>query len=98
MSSYAFISAAVFMYLNSYSVMDITYHLSKFAVSAGIIVIASLAARGCSRANNAIYSKFLKTLRNCNKNYNTTTKQELCKYDFDFHFWPVEFKVSTLQG
>ncbi|XP_047353012.1 phosphatidylserine lipase ABHD16A [Vespa velutina] len=97
-SYYAFTSAAVFMYRNSYSVMDIIYNLSKVAASAGIILIASLAARGYSRANNAIYSKFLKTLRNCNTNYNVTTKQELCKYDFEFHLWPVEFVVTTLQG
>ncbi|KAL2742040.1 LOW QUALITY PROTEIN: phosphatidylserine lipase ABHD16A [Vespula maculifrons] len=97
-SSYAFMSAAIFMYLHSYSVMDITYQISKFAASAGIILIASLAARGCSRANNANYSKFLKTLRNCHTNYNITTKQELCKYDFEFCSWPVEFAVTTLQG
>ncbi|KAF7399446.1 hypothetical protein HZH68_008038 [Vespula germanica] len=97
-SSYAFMSAAIFMYLHSYSVMDITYHISKFVASAGIILIASLAARGCSRANNANYSKFLKTLRNCHTNYNITTKQELCKYDFEFCSWPVEFAVTTLQG
>ncbi|KAI4479903.1 hypothetical protein M0804_010642 [Polistes exclamans] len=97
-SPYAFMSAAVVMYLQCYSVMDIAYYLSQVAAGANVILFTSLAARGYSRANNAVYSKFLKALKDYQANSNMTTKQELCKYDFDFRSWPVEFQVSTITG
>ncbi|KAK2575532.1 hypothetical protein KPH14_011252 [Odynerus spinipes] len=95
-SSYAFVLAATYMYHHSYSAMDIVYCLSKVAASAGVILIASLAIRGCSRANNPMYLKFIKKLRDAYVNYNETTKQELCKYDFEFWAWPVDFNIYTL--
>lgn len=95
-SSYAFVIAATFMCYN-YSTMDVIYCLSKVAAGASGILIASLAARGCSRANNPVYLKFIKTLRNAYINYNETTKEELSKYDFEFWAWPVDFNIHTLE-
>ncbi|KAG7189789.1 hypothetical protein KM043_017451 [Ampulex compressa] len=97
-SLYAMPLVATFMYERSYSVIDNVYCLSKLVAGAGAILIASLAARGCSRANNTAYLKFIKTLHEANAHYNSETRQELHKYDFEFWAWPIDFKVSEIEG
>lgn len=86
------------MYQRSYSLTDNVFCLSKLAASAGALLIASLAARGYSRANNPYYVKFIQTLNEAHLQYNERTKQELHKYDFEFWAWPVDFDISEFKG
>ena len=97
-SLYTIPLVAIFFYQRNSSFSDNIYSLSKLVVGAGAIFIASLIARSCSRANNPVYLKFLKTLDDANAHYNTETKQELHKYDFEFWAWPVDFKVPDIVG
>ncbi|XP_011693585.1 PREDICTED: abhydrolase domain-containing protein 16A isoform X2 [Wasmannia auropunctata] len=88
--------AMIAMYHRGYSLTDNASYLSKWAASAGAILVASLAARGYSRVNNPQYVKFVETLNEAHLHYNASAKQELHKYDFEFWAWPVEFNVSKL--
>ncbi|XP_033340542.1 phosphatidylserine lipase ABHD16A [Megalopta genalis] len=97
-SLYTIPLVATFFYQRSNPLIDNVYLLCKFAAGAGIILIASLVARGCSRANNPVYLKFLKTLNDANARYNAETKQELHKYEFEFWAWPVDFKIADVEG
>lgn len=97
-SLYAIPLVATFLYQRGNSLADNICSLSKLAAAAGAILIASLAARGCSRASNPVYLKFLKTLNEADARYSAETKQELQKYDFEFWAWPVDFKVTDVDG
>lgn len=96
-SLYAVPLIATFMYQRSYSLTDNVFYLSKLAAGAGALLVASLAARGYSRVNNPVYTKFVQTLNEAHIQYNDKTKQELHKYDFEFWAWPVEFDLSELK-
>ncbi|XP_053994786.1 phosphatidylserine lipase ABHD16A [Hylaeus volcanicus] len=96
-SLYTIPLVATFFYQQRGSLTDNIYLLSKLAAGAGVILIASLAARGCSRANNPIYLKFLKTLNEANAHYSAETKEELHKYEFEFWAWPVDFKINDVE-
>ncbi|XP_078043346.1 phosphatidylserine lipase ABHD16A [Augochlora pura] len=96
-SLYTIPLVATFFYQRNNSLIDNIYLLCKFAAGAGIILIASLVARGCSRANNPTYLKFLKRLNDANARYNSETKQELQKYEFEFWAWPVDFKIADVE-
>lgn len=85
------------MYQRNYSLTDNVSCLSKLAAGAGALLVASLAARGYSRVNNPVYIKFVQTLNEVHLQYNSKTKQELHKYDFEFWAWPVEFDSSKLK-
>ncbi|XP_012228848.1 phosphatidylserine lipase ABHD16A isoform X2 [Linepithema humile] len=97
-SLYAVPLIATFMYQRSYSLTDNVSCLSKLAAGAGALLVASLAARGYSRVNNPVYTKFVQTLNEAHLQYNNKTKQELHKYDFEFWAWPVEFDLSQLKS
>ncbi|KZC04807.1 PREDICTED: abhydrolase domain-containing protein 16A isoform X2 [Dufourea novaeangliae] len=97
-SLYTIPLVATFFYQRSNPLLDNVYLLCKVVAGAGIILIASLAARGCSRANNPVYLKFLKTLHDATAHYNAETKQELQKYEFEFWAWPVDFKAAIAEG
>ncbi|XP_029160510.1 protein ABHD16A [Nylanderia fulva] len=97
-SLYAVPVIATFLYHRSYSLTDNIFCLSKLAASVGALLIASLAARGYSRANNPCYVKFMETLNEAQLQYNERTKQELHKYDFEFWAWPVDFDILELKG
>ncbi|XP_017792220.1 PREDICTED: protein ABHD16A [Habropoda laboriosa] len=97
MSLYTVPLVAIFFYQRSNFLAENLYTLSKLAVSAGAVFIASLAARGCSRANNSVYLKFLKTLEEAHACYNAETKQELHKYEFEFWAWPVDCKYTDIE-
>ncbi|XP_076286304.1 phosphatidylserine lipase ABHD16A isoform X2 [Lasioglossum baleicum] len=96
-SLYTIPLVATFFYQRNNPLTDNVYLLCKFIAGAGIILVASLAARGCSRANNPTYLKFLKTLNDANARYNTENKQELQKYEFEFWAWPVDFKIAEVE-
>lgn len=97
-SLYTIPLVAIFFYQRNGSLSDNMYSLSKLLAGAGAIFIASLVARSCSRANNPQYLKFLKTLEDTNAHYNSETKQELQKYDFEFWAYPVDFNVTDVTG
>ncbi|XP_043585203.1 phosphatidylserine lipase ABHD16A [Bombus pyrosoma] len=96
-SLYTIPLVAIFFYQHSNSITENISFLCKLAASASAIFIASLAARGCSRANNPIYLKFLKTLNEVNAHYTVETKQELDKYEFEFWARPVDFDVRDIE-
>ncbi|KAJ8667481.1 hypothetical protein QAD02_009144 [Eretmocerus hayati] len=73
------------------------YTISQFVTGAGIILVTSLMARGYSRANNPAYMKFIKVLDEAQAHYNSETKQELGKYEFEFWAWPIDFYVSSVE-
>ncbi|XP_066592600.1 phosphatidylserine lipase ABHD16A isoform X2 [Prorops nasuta] len=95
-SIYATPLVAIFMYQRSYPLADNMYILSKLVLGTGLILFASLAARGCSRASNPVYLKFVKTLNDAKAHYNYETKQELQKYDFEFWAWPIDYKIPAI--
>ncbi|XP_076248153.1 phosphatidylserine lipase ABHD16A [Calliopsis andreniformis] len=96
-SLYTIPLVATFFYHRGASLIDSVYFLSKLIAGAGAILIASLVARSCSRANNPVYLKFLKTLNDAKAHYNAETKQELHKYEFEFWAWPIDFNVADVE-
>ncbi|XP_020283277.1 protein ABHD16A isoform X2 [Pseudomyrmex gracilis] len=88
---------AIVMYQRSHLLAENMSCLSKLAAGASALLIASLAARGYSRANTPEYVKFVETLNEAHLNYNAKTKQELHKYEFEFSAWPVDFDVSKFK-
>lgn len=96
-SLYTIPLVATFFYERGSSLTDNVYLLSKFLFGAGAILIASLVARSCSRANNPVYLKFVQTVNEASARYNAETKEELHKYDFEFWAWPVDFKVADVE-
>ncbi|XP_006617758.1 phosphatidylserine lipase ABHD16A [Apis dorsata] len=96
-SLYTIPLVAIFFYQHSISITENISSLSKLAAGASAIFIAALTARGCSRATNPVYLKFLKTLNEANAHYNAETKQELDKYEFEFWARPIDFKVNDIE-
>lgn len=96
-SLYTIPLVAIFFYQHSISITENISSLSKLAAGASAIFIAALTARGCSRATNPVYLKFLKTLNEANAHYNAETKQELDKYEFEFWARPVDFKINDIE-
>ncbi|XP_012257242.2 phosphatidylserine lipase ABHD16A [Athalia rosae] len=92
---YAMPFVSTFMYRRSHPLADQVYGLSKMAAGAGIVLIASLVARGYSRASNPIYVEFIRTLNKAKVHYSSDSKQQLLKYDFEFWAWPVDFDINT---
>lgn len=97
-SLYTIPLVATFFYQRNTPILDNIFLMNKLVASAGAILIASLVARGFSRANNPTYLKFLKTLHDARAHYNSETKQELQKYEFEFWAWPVDFNVANVEG
>ncbi|CAK9829038.1 Phosphatidylserine lipase ABHD16A [Anthophora retusa] len=97
-SQYTIPLVAVFFYQCSNSLTENLHTLSKLAVGAGAIFITSLCARSYSRACDSVYLKFLKALEEAHADYNSETKQELHKYEFEFWAWPVDYKYTDIEG
>lgn len=91
---YAVPFVATFMYRRSYPLADQVYSLTKVAAGAGVILFVSLVARGYSRASNPVYLEFVQTLNKAKARYDSETKKQLLKYDFEFWAWPVDFEFS----
>ncbi|XP_076622842.1 phosphatidylserine lipase ABHD16A [Colletes latitarsis] len=89
---------ATVFYQRGSCLVDNVYFLGKVAAGASVILLASLAARSYSRASNPTYLKFLKTLNDATMHYNAETKQELHKYEFEFWAWPIDFKITDVEG
>ncbi|XP_046412917.1 phosphatidylserine lipase ABHD16A [Neodiprion fabricii] len=90
-SLYAIPFVATFMYRRSYPLADQICSLTKVAAGAGVILFASLVARGYSRATNPVYIKFVQTLNKAKARYDSESKRQLLQYDFEFWAWPVDF-------
>lgn len=97
-SLYAIPLVATFMYRRSYPLTDQICSLTKVAAGAGVILFVSLVARGYSRASNPIYVEFLRTLNKAKARYDSESKRELLRYDFEFWAWPVDFEISSRTG
>ncbi|CAK9803354.1 Phosphatidylserine lipase ABHD16A [Anthophora plagiata] len=97
-SQYTIPLVAIFFYQRSNSLIENLHTLSKLAVGAGAIFITSLCIRSYSRACDSVYLKFLKTLEEAHADYNSKTKQELHKYEFEFWAWPVDYKYTDTEG
>lgn len=86
------------MYHKGYFEPDGLVSLTKLVTSVGVILVISFCIRGLSRADNPSYRKFITTLHSAQKNMTPEIKQQLNKYDFEFHAWPVEFENSRERG
>ncbi|XP_012279505.1 protein ABHD16A isoform X2 [Orussus abietinus] len=95
---YALPVLAPFMYRRNSTLAENAYSLSKLVAGAGAILVASLVARGYSRATNPIYTKFMKTLTEAKTRHSAESKQELQKYEFEFWAWPVDFRIADVTG
>lgn len=72
--------------------------LTKFVTSIGVILVVSYCIRSIGRAHNPMYQRFIKSLKNAQTNLNSSTKQQLAMYDFEFYAWPIEFRWSDVEG
>lgn len=94
-SLYAIPFVASFMYRRSYPLTDQICSLTKVAAGAGVILVASLVARGYSRATNPVYVEFVRTLNKAKAKYDSESKRQLMKYDFEFWAWPIDFDITS---
>ncbi|KAK4877496.1 hypothetical protein RN001_010002 [Aquatica leii] len=86
------------LYRKGYLAQDGLLMLSKFATSLGVILVVSFCVRGLGRATNPTYHKFIQTLQSAQIGMVPNVKKELCKYEFEFFAWPVEYSWKDLDG
>lgn len=77
---------------------DYTFEQKKamlsFFTGVGCLIVLSYMIRGYGRARNPKYMKFVNTL---NKAFTEPVNVEgLLKYDFEFHAWPVTYKMAPI--
>lgn len=72
--------------------------MTKFLTGVGIVVVGAMYLRALGKFTNPIYSKFLQVLLAAQADMSAVNKKELSKFDFDFCAWPVEFRMSDVEG
>lgn len=72
--------------------------MSKFLTGVGIVVVGAMYLRALGRFTNPIYTKFLQILLEAQADMSAVNKRALSKFDFDFSAWPVEFRMSDVEG
>lgn len=85
------------MYRKGYIVAENLSIFVKVMTTFGLMYISSLCLRGFGRANNEVYQNFLKVLQHANRHMSTENKNQLVRYDFDFSYWPVEYKWNEIK-
>ncbi|KAL0280530.1 UNVERIFIED_CONTAM: hypothetical protein PYX00_001794 [Menopon gallinae] len=89
---------ATVLYRKGYFVIESLALFTKLLIGLGVILTSSYCIRGIGRMNNPAYVTFYEVLIAAKKTLNRETKKELCKYDFEFSEWPVEFRWSDVEG
>lgn len=86
------------LYKKDYLTRNRIFYLLKFSLVFGILFIGSYLIRGLGRYTNRDYTTFLLALNNAKSNFCYETKKQLARYDFSFWAWPVEFRMSQIEG
>jgi len=72
--------------------------LSKFLAGVGIVAVGALYLRALGRYTNPVYTQFIQVLTTAQEDMTSLNKRVLSKFDFEFSSWPVEFRVSDVEG
>lgn len=84
-----------YLYQKGYHESDGLVTITKFLTGVGVILVISFCFRAMGRASNPTYKNFLGTLQAAQGTMTRNVKQQLNKYEFEFHAWPVEYKTLT---
>ncbi|RZC36540.1 abhydrolase domain-containing protein 16A [Asbolus verrucosus] len=85
------------LYQRGYLCIEGVGPLTKLVTSISVILVVSYYCKGLGRCRNPTYMKFLTTLGAAHKRMTPEIKQQLSKYNFEFHSWPVEFDMHDMR-
>lgn len=86
------------LYKKGYTTPESWVGLTKVVTGLGVILVVSFCIRSLGRCYNPLYLKFNKSLLDAQANWNSSTKMELARYDFEFYSWPIEFRWNEVEG
>merc|ERR1719481_2034508 len=72
--------------------------MSKFLTGLGIVVAGALLLRALGRLNNPVYTQFTSVLAAAQRDYTSSAKAAMSRYDFEFSAWPVDWDVRRQEG
>lgn len=72
--------------------------MSKFLTGLGIVVAGALLLRALGRLNNPVYTQFTSVLAAAQRDYTSSAKAAMSRYDFEFSAWPVDWDVRRHEG